>query len=74
MVTAVKFTFINQGQQYDELLRPIIIDFLSLIKDGDLVCNTFILFNHVFILFTLSFLVLKFGSFLSPQKITKECS
>ncbi|CAJ0873643.1 14261_t:CDS:10 [Entrophospora sp. SA101] len=36
VVTAVKFTFINQGQQYDELLRPIIIDFLSLIKDGDL--------------------------------------
>jgi len=36
VVTAVKLTFINQGQQYDELLRPIIIDFLSLIKDGDL--------------------------------------
>ncbi|RIB28491.1 armadillo-type protein [Gigaspora rosea] len=33
VVTAIKFTFINQGQEYDELLRPLIVDFLSLIQD-----------------------------------------
>ncbi|CAG8653965.1 18991_t:CDS:10 [Rhizophagus irregularis] len=37
VVTAIKFTFINQGQAYDELLRPLIVDFLSLIQDNDLV-------------------------------------
>ncbi|CAG8442544.1 4300_t:CDS:10 [Funneliformis mosseae] len=36
VVTAIKFTFINQGQGYDELLRPLIVDFLSLIQDNDL--------------------------------------
>ncbi|CAG8508691.1 1192_t:CDS:10, partial [Dentiscutata heterogama] len=36
VVTAIKFTFINQGQEYDELLRPLIVDFLSLIQDNDL--------------------------------------
>ncbi|PKK63192.1 TIP120-domain-containing protein [Rhizophagus irregularis] len=36
VVTAIKFTFINQGQAYDELLRPLIVDFLSLIQDNDL--------------------------------------
>ncbi|CAG8725492.1 18074_t:CDS:10 [Gigaspora margarita] len=36
VVTAIKFTFINQGQEYDELLRPLIVDFLSLIQDSDL--------------------------------------
>ncbi|CAG8576615.1 11916_t:CDS:10 [Ambispora leptoticha] len=36
VVTAIKYTFTNQGQQYDELLRPLIVDFLSLIKDSDL--------------------------------------
>ncbi|CAG8443165.1 10301_t:CDS:10 [Ambispora gerdemannii] len=36
VVTAIKYTFTNQGQQYDELLRPLIVDFLSLIKDNDL--------------------------------------
>ncbi|CAG8499329.1 3773_t:CDS:10 [Diversispora eburnea] len=36
VVTAIKFTFINQGQEYDALLRPLIVDFLSLIQDSDL--------------------------------------
>jgi len=37
VVKVFKFTFINQGQGYDELLRPLIVDFLSLIQDNDLV-------------------------------------
>ncbi|KAG9293713.1 hypothetical protein G9A89_019050 [Geosiphon pyriformis] len=36
VVTAIKYTFTNQGQQYDELLRPLIVDFLSSIRDSDL--------------------------------------
>ncbi|CAG8722229.1 9054_t:CDS:2, partial [Ambispora leptoticha] len=36
VVTAIKFTFINQGQEYDELLRPLIVDFLSSIQDNEL--------------------------------------
>ncbi|CAO3683491.1 unnamed protein product [Umbelopsis vinacea] len=36
VVTAIKYTFIDQAQHYDELLNPIIVEFLSLIKDEDL--------------------------------------
>jgi hypothetical protein len=39
VVTAIKYTFIDQAQHYDELLNPIIVEFLSLIKDEDLVCT-----------------------------------
>lgn len=37
VVTAIKYTFTDQAQIYGDLLRPLIVDFLSLIKDQDLV-------------------------------------
>ncbi|CAG8564545.1 11595_t:CDS:10 [Paraglomus brasilianum] len=36
VVTAIKYTFANEGQDYDELLRPLIMEFLLLIRDSDL--------------------------------------
>ena len=45
-MTAIKYTFIDQAQHYDELLNPIIVEFLSLIKDEDLVCDCRVLFHR----------------------------
>ncbi|RUS33043.1 hypothetical protein BC938DRAFT_473352 [Jimgerdemannia flammicorona] len=36
VVTAIKYTFTDQAQNYDDLLRPLIVEFLSLMKDTDL--------------------------------------
>ncbi|RUS15704.1 armadillo-type protein, partial [Endogone sp. FLAS-F59071] len=37
VVTAIKYTFTDQAQNYDDLLRPLIVEFLSLMRDNDLV-------------------------------------
>jgi len=39
VVSAIRYTFADTSQSYDELLAPMIIDFLSLMLDEDLVCN-----------------------------------
>ncbi|KAI9236724.1 MAG: putative tip120 [Podila humilis] len=36
VVSAFKYTFIDNTRSYDELLRPLIVEFLSLMKDKDL--------------------------------------
>ncbi|KAL1924349.1 uncharacterized protein VTP21DRAFT_7384 [Calcarisporiella thermophila] len=36
VVTAIKYTFTDEKQSYDDLLRPLIFEFLSMMKDGDL--------------------------------------
>ncbi|KAG0346276.1 Cullin-associated NEDD8-dissociated protein 1 [Podila humilis] len=36
VVSAFKYTFIDNTRGYDELLRPLIVEFLSLMKDKDL--------------------------------------
>ncbi|KAI7830252.1 armadillo-type protein [Gamsiella multidivaricata] len=36
VVSAFKYTFIDNTRSYDELLRPLIVEFLSLMKDQDL--------------------------------------
>ncbi|KAG0210629.1 Cullin-associated NEDD8-dissociated protein 1 [Mortierella sp. GBA30] len=36
VVSAFKYTFTDNTRSYDELLRPLIVEFLSLIKDKDL--------------------------------------
>ncbi|KAF9289311.1 Cullin-associated NEDD8-dissociated protein 1 [Mortierella alpina] len=36
VVSAFKYTFTDNTRSYDELLRPLIVEFLSLIKDQDL--------------------------------------
>jgi len=38
VVASVRHTFADNAQSYDELLSPLIVDFLSLVKDSDLVC------------------------------------
>jgi hypothetical protein len=37
VISALRYTFIDSARSYDELLGPVIVDFLSLIKDQDLV-------------------------------------
>jgi hypothetical protein len=37
VVAAIRFTFTDTSQAYDELLSPLIVDFLSLMVDKDLV-------------------------------------
>ncbi len=37
MVSAIRYTFADTAPTYDELLSPLIIDFLSLMGDQDLV-------------------------------------
>lgn len=40
-IAAVKFTFTGvQSRVYDDLLQPLLVEFLSLMKDEDLVCTT----------------------------------
>lgn len=36
VVSAFKYTFTDNARSYDELLRPLIVEFLSLMKDKDL--------------------------------------
>jgi cullin-associated NEDD8-dissociated protein 1 len=43
VVSAIRYTFADTTQSYDELLGPIIVDFLGLMQDEDLV--------HVVVLF-----------------------
>lgn len=40
VVSAIRYTFADNSQSYDELLAPLLVDFLSLMLDKDLV-------NHV---------------------------
>lgn len=37
VITAIRFTFTDSTSMYDDLLAPIIVQFLSLMKDADLV-------------------------------------
>lgn len=37
VVSAIRYTFAESSPAYDELLAPLIMDFLSLMKDADLV-------------------------------------
>ncbi|KZT24708.1 TIP120-domain-containing protein [Neolentinus lepideus HHB14362 ss-1] len=36
VVSAIRYTFVDSARSYDELLAPLIIDFLSLMRDSDL--------------------------------------
>jgi hypothetical protein len=40
VVSAIRYTFADTAQSYDELLAPLLMDFLSLMIDQDLVCFT----------------------------------
>jgi cullin-associated NEDD8-dissociated protein 1 len=37
VVTAIRYTFADPASSYDEVLAPLIVDFLSLMSDKDLV-------------------------------------
>jgi len=37
VVSAIRYTFADTSQSYDELLAPLLVDFLSLMLDSDLV-------------------------------------
>lgn len=41
VVSAIRYTFADTTQSYDELLAPLLVDFLSLMLDEDLVSHTF---------------------------------
>src|ERR1700722_18763822 len=38
VVAAIRYTFAETAQSYDDLLAPLLFDFLSLMADEDLVC------------------------------------
>jgi len=40
VLSAIRYTFADTDSQYDELLSPLIVDFLTLMLDTDLVCPT----------------------------------
>lgn len=40
VITAIRFTFTDASTAYDDLLAPLIVQFLSLMKDSDLVSDT----------------------------------
>lgn len=39
MLAAIRYTFADSSQSFDELLNPVLMDFLSLISDNDLVSS-----------------------------------
>ena len=39
VISAIRYTLADASPSYDELLAPLIIDFLSLMLDQDLVCG-----------------------------------
>jgi hypothetical protein len=39
VVSAIRYTFADTSQSYDELLAPLLVDFLSLMLDEDLVSD-----------------------------------
>jgi hypothetical protein len=41
VVSAIRYTFSDSDTSYDELLSPVIVDFLALMVDSDLVRLTF---------------------------------
>lgn len=43
MLSAIRYTFAESGTSLDELLGSVILDFLSLISDADLVSLTALL-------------------------------
>jgi len=54
VVSAIRYTFADTSQSYDELLAPLLVDFLSLMLDQDLVRYCLILPNKlIFIIFCL---------------------
>jgi len=36
VVSAIRYTFVDTSESYDELLSPLVVDFLSLVQDSDL--------------------------------------
>lgn len=40
VLAAIRYTFAENSQAYDEALSPVIMDFIGLISDKDLVCYT----------------------------------
>jgi len=50
VVSAIRYTFADTAQSYDELLAPLLMDFLSLMVDEDLVClyNIYCNINHTY--------------------------
>jgi hypothetical protein len=44
VVSAIRYTFAETSQSYDELLAPLLVDFLSLMLDQDLVSSPSFLF------------------------------
>jgi cullin-associated NEDD8-dissociated protein 1 len=39
VISAIRYTFADTSQSYDDLLAPLIVDFLALIQDNDLVSH-----------------------------------
>lgn len=39
VAAAVRYTFIDTSSSYDEIIAPLIVDFLSLMHDENLVCR-----------------------------------
>ena len=47
VLAAIRYTFAENSQAYDEALSPVIMDFLGLITDSDLVCALFSSVPHI---------------------------
>ena len=39
VVSAIRYTFADSARSYDELLAPLLVDFLTLMQDPDLVSD-----------------------------------
>ena len=46
VISAIRYTFADTSQTYDNLLAPLIVDFLALIQDDDLVSMHLILISY----------------------------
>jgi len=47
VVSAIRYTFADTARSYDELLAPLIVDFLSLMVDEDLYVYTLVILGHI---------------------------
>lgn len=52
VVAAIRYTFAESSPVFDELLGPVLIDFLSLMLDPDLVSHTFPIARYCTVLIT----------------------
>ena len=38
MVSAIRYTFVETSQTFDDVFSPLLVDFLSLMADDNIVC------------------------------------